>query len=157
MEAAVSAPENCSPRADAARAFAAGRFAGFREAPVIACARRAFHRGYHALRATSRRSDRIGLAVDHSGSMKPKLAEVINAARTFVQSSRQDDRMFVVNFNENVGEFRYRVVSISIVNPSDVGVLDQSGDEILTLVTCYPFNFVGSAPNRFIVRAVKVG
>jgi len=89
--------------------------------------------------------------------MKPKLAEVINAARTFVQSSRQDDRMFVVNFNENVGEFRYRVVSISIVNPSDVGVLDQSGDEILTLVTCYPFNFVGSAPNRFIVRAVKVG
>ena len=44
----------------------------------------------------------VGLVVDHSGSMKPKLADVITAARTFVQSSRPDDRMFVVNFNENV-------------------------------------------------------
>lgn len=44
----------------------------------------------------------VGLVVDHSGSMKPKLADVITAARTFVQSSRQDDQMFVVNFNEKV-------------------------------------------------------
>jgi VWFA-related protein len=44
----------------------------------------------------------VGLVVDHSGSMKPKLADVVTAARTFVQSSRPDDRMFVVNFNENV-------------------------------------------------------
>ncbi len=44
----------------------------------------------------------VGLVVDHSGSMKPKLADVIAAARTFVQTSRPDDRMFVVNFNENV-------------------------------------------------------
>jgi len=55
------------------------------------------------------------------------------------------------------GEFRYRVVSTKIVNPDDVGVLDSSEEEILTLVTCYPFYFVGSAPNRFIVRAVRVG
>jgi VWFA-related protein len=44
----------------------------------------------------------VGLVVDHSGSMKPKLADVIAAARTFVQSSRPDDQMFVVNFNEKV-------------------------------------------------------
>jgi Ca-activated chloride channel family protein len=44
----------------------------------------------------------VGLVVDHSGSMKPKLREVITATRTFVQSSRPDDRMFVVNFNEKV-------------------------------------------------------
>jgi len=43
----------------------------------------------------------VGLVVDHSGSMAPKLAEVITAARTFVASSRSDDDMFVVNFNEN--------------------------------------------------------
>ena len=42
----------------------------------------------------------VGLIVDHSGSMRPKLAEVIAAARTFVQSSSQQDEMFVVNFNE---------------------------------------------------------
>jgi Ca-activated chloride channel family protein len=44
----------------------------------------------------------VGLVVDHSGSMKPKLGDVITAARTFVQSSRPDDQMFVVNFNEKV-------------------------------------------------------
>jgi Ca-activated chloride channel family protein len=44
----------------------------------------------------------VGLIVDHSGSMGPKLAHVVSAARTFVQSSNPEDEMFVVNFNENV-------------------------------------------------------
>lgn len=44
----------------------------------------------------------VGLVVDHSGSMRQKLSEVMAAARTFVQSSSSEDEMFVVNFNENV-------------------------------------------------------
>jgi VWFA-related protein len=44
----------------------------------------------------------VGLVVDHSGSMKPKMADVIAAAQTFVKSSSPDDEMFVVNFNEKV-------------------------------------------------------
>lgn len=44
----------------------------------------------------------VGLVVDHSGSMGPKLRNVITAARTFVQSSNPKDEMFVVNFNEKV-------------------------------------------------------
>jgi sortase A len=48
---------------------------------------------------------------------------------------------------------RYRVASISVVGPDDVGVLDPSPDPRITLVTCYPFYFVGSAPQRFIVQA----
>ena len=43
-----------------------------------------------------------GLLVDHSGSMAPKIAEVIAGARAFVRSSNPEDRMFVVNFNETV-------------------------------------------------------
>jgi sortase A len=54
------------------------------------------------------------------------------------------------------GEFRYRVVSTKIVSPEDVAVLDPDQSEILTLITCYPFYFVGSAPSRFIVRAARV-
>jgi len=54
------------------------------------------------------------------------------------------------------GEYRYRVVSTKVVNPEDVAVLDPSGGETLTLVTCHPFYFVGAAPNRFIVRAERV-
>jgi len=44
----------------------------------------------------------VGLVVDHSTTMGPKLPEVTAAARTFVQSSNRDDEMFVVNFNETV-------------------------------------------------------
>jgi len=44
----------------------------------------------------------VGLVVDHSGSMRSKMQDVIAAVRTFVQSSRPDDEMFVVNFNEHV-------------------------------------------------------
>jgi VWFA-related protein len=44
----------------------------------------------------------VGLVVDQSTSMRPKLAEVIAAARAFVRSSNPDDEMFIVNFNEKV-------------------------------------------------------
>jgi sortase A len=51
------------------------------------------------------------------------------------------------------GLHRYRVQGVSIVQPEDVAVLAPDRKELLTLVTCYPFYFVGSAPQRFIVRA----
>jgi len=55
------------------------------------------------------------------------------------------------------GEYRYRVVSTKVVSPREVGVLASGPNEVLTLVTCYPFYFVGPAPYRFIVRAERVG
>lgn len=54
------------------------------------------------------------------------------------------------------GRFKYEVVSLRVVNPEDVGVLAPSGENVLTLVTCYPFYFVGPAPKRWIVRARQV-
>lgn len=54
------------------------------------------------------------------------------------------------------GVQRYRVVETFIVDPSDVHVLDPTDRPSITLVTCYPFYFVGSAPQRFIVRATLV-
>ncbi len=42
----------------------------------------------------------VGLVIDHSTSMRPKIAEVTAAARTFARSSNPEDEMFVVNFNE---------------------------------------------------------
>jgi sortase A len=50
-------------------------------------------------------------------------------------------------------EHQYKVVSTLIVEPADVQVLYPTGSETLTLVTCYPFDFLGAAPKRFIVRA----
>lgn len=54
------------------------------------------------------------------------------------------------------GEYRYRVVSTRVVDPSEIGVLDSGPTEVLTLITCYPFYFVGAAPQRFIVRAQRI-
>ena len=51
------------------------------------------------------------------------------------------------------GVFRYFVQRTNIVQPGDVWVLDATGYPALTLVTCYPFTYIGSAPQRFIVRA----
>jgi sortase A len=50
----------------------------------------------------------------------------------------------------------YQVTDIWIVDPDAVHVLDQTDHAAITLVTCYPFYFVGSAPQRFIVRAVAL-
>ena len=51
------------------------------------------------------------------------------------------------------GTFEYEVESEKIVRPTDVSVLRASAGPTLTLVTCYPFYYVGSAPKRFIARA----
>ena len=56
---------------------------------------------------------------------------------------------------ETPGDSRtYRVSDVRIVSPDDVSVLDPTPEPTLTLVTCYPFYFVGDAPKRYIVRAV---
>lgn len=66
----------------------------------------------------------------------------------------QEDDLIEVTTPDGV--HRYRVEWTKIVRPKDVHVLDGSGEPELTLVTCYPFYYVGSAPKRFIVRAVRV-
>ncbi|MEI9813149.1 MAG: class D sortase [Acidobacteriota bacterium] len=71
---------------------------------------------------------------------------------TFFRPLRNIARDDVITLETPAGEYRYRVVSTKIVNPEDVSVLDADGSEVLTLVTCYPFYFVGTGANRFIVR-----
>jgi sortase A len=66
---------------------------------------------------------------------------------------RKDDEIRLTTLS---GSYRYLVDSIKVVEPEDTEVLDNSDDAILTLVTCYPFYFVGPAPKRFIVRAHRM-
>ncbi len=75
---------------------------------------------------------------------------------TFFRPLRNIRKNDVITLTTLAAEYRYRVVSTKIVHPEDVSVLDPGADEILTLVTCYPFFFVGSAPERFIVRAERI-
>lgn len=68
-----------------------------------------------------------------------------------LRNIRKDDEITLETLD---GSYRYRVESAKVVDPEDTEVLDDSDDAVLTLVTCYPFAFVGSAPKRFVVRSI---
>jgi sortase A len=70
-----------------------------------------------------------------------------------LQNIRVDDEITLETLS---GLYRYRVDSTEVVDPEETRVLENTDDEILTLVTCYPFSFVGPAPKRFVVRAHKL-
>ncbi|HET9156883.1 MAG TPA: class D sortase [Myxococcaceae bacterium] len=59
----------------------------------------------------------------------------------------------VLELAHRSGVRRFRVERISIVGPDDAEVIAPTARSLVTLVTCYPFYFVGSAPQRFIVQA----
>jgi sortase A len=61
-----------------------------------------------------------------------------------------------IRFSTPRGDILYEVESLTIVDPDDVGILAASGENALTLVTCYPFSYIGPAPKRWIVRARQV-
>lgn len=75
---------------------------------------------------------------------------------TFFRPLRKIHPDDVITLTTLAGKFNYRVVSTRIVDPSEVSVLEAGTSESLTLVTCYPFYFVGPAPDRFIVRAERL-
>jgi sortase A len=54
------------------------------------------------------------------------------------------------------GDLRYKVSRTLIVNPKDLWVLNPTPDANLTLITCFPFQYVGNAPKRFVVQARKI-
>jgi sortase A len=67
---------------------------------------------------------------------------------------RKDDTIELTTLD---GTRRYQVEWTKIVQPTDTSVLAPTRGPALTLVTCYPFYYVGSAPKRFIVRAHRIG
>jgi len=61
-----------------------------------------------------------------------------------------------IQFAARQGRFRYRVTRHTVVEPDELWVLDASPTAALTLITCYPFDFVGPAPRRFVVQAERI-
>ena len=75
---------------------------------------------------------------------------------SFFRPLRNIQRDDLITLATLQGDYHYRVVSSKVVDPTDVTVLNPGASEMLTLVTCYPFYFVGAAPDRFIVQAKRV-
>lgn len=71
-----------------------------------------------------------------------------------LRNIRQHDDILLT---DSRGTELYQVESTRIVAPEDVDVLADVGRPLLTLVTCYPFYYIGAAPKRFIVQAHRVG
>jgi len=68
-----------------------------------------------------------------------------------------NDRVELEWFGTGAGELRkrsYRVERILVVEPSDVSLLGTSDEDALTLITCYPFGYGATSPQRFVIRAV---
>jgi sortase A len=85
----------------------------------------------------------VGVAA-HRDTLFRKLKEI-----------RIHDRIILSTLTE---DYEYEVIATGIVLPNDVSVLAPTlGEKTLTLVTCYPFYFIGAAPKRFIVQARQVG
>jgi sortase A len=61
-----------------------------------------------------------------------------------------DDELHLALAGRNL---QYRVVDLAVVSPHEVGVLAPTDVPSITLVTCYPFYFLGAAPQRYVVRA----
>ncbi len=54
------------------------------------------------------------------------------------------------------GSYRYIVDQLTVVNPDNTSVLEPTAEKTLTIVTCFPFHYIGPAPRRYIVRARQV-
>ena len=76
---------------------------------------------------------------------------------TFFRPLRRIQTGDEIRFATRRGTFRYRVMRHTVVEPDELWVLDASSAAALTLITCYPFDYVGPAPRRFIVHAERIG
>jgi sortase A len=76
---------------------------------------------------------------------------------TFFRPLRQIKIKDEISMDTGSQTFRYHVTSTEIVDPHDVDVLKSHHKNELTLITCYPFSYIGPAPKRFIVHADLVG
>jgi sortase A len=72
---------------------------------------------------------------------------------TFFRGLRDIRKGDDILLSTSAGDVHYVVRNTRVVEPTDVSVLTPTSRSTLTLVTCYPFNYIGAAPRRFIVQA----
>lgn len=102
----------------------------------------------------------LRLAIGHiPGTAFPNSAGTVGLAAhrdTFFRHLGNLRKNDVLLFETREGTFRYRVTATAIVHPEQVEVLRPTDRKTLSLVTCYPFHFVGPAPQRFVVTASQI-
>jgi sortase A len=97
-----------------------------------------------------------GHLADTSWAGQPGNIVLAGHRDTVFRPLRKIQKGDVIDLSTDSGVSHYRVVSTAVVPPTDLSVLEPTAGNTLTLVTCYPFTFIGSAPERFVVHAVEV-
>lgn len=72
---------------------------------------------------------------------------------TFFRSLRQLEQGDTVQVSTARGLFTYEIESIQVVEPEEIHLTAPASEAVATLITCYPFKFIGPAPRRFVARA----
>jgi sortase A len=107
------------------------------------------------LEGTAPRILRVAAGYIHGTALLGTTGNIGVAAHrdTFFRPLRDVRQQDAILITTSYGTFRYAVDAIEIVNPNDVQVLHRTAGPELTLVTCYPFTYLGAAPKRFVIHA----
>jgi sortase A len=84
---------------------------------------------------------------------KPGNVALAGHRDTFFRPLRNIKLGDTITLKTSAGDFQYLVESTQVVPAANVEVLNATTGRTLTLITCFPFDYVGAAPNRFVVRA----
>lgn len=72
----------------------------------------------------------------------------------FLEDIEVKDKIEIKTINN---QYKYEVLETYVTNPKDASIISQDKGKRLRIVTCYPFNYLGSAPNRFVVNLKQIG
>lgn len=113
------------------------------------------HLSVAILEGTSPKTLRIAAGHINGTALPGTVGNICIAAHrdTLFRPLREVQPQDAINITTIYGTFRYIVDRVEIVSPSDVRVLRPTTDQEVTLVTCYPFTYLGPAPKRFVVHA----
>jgi sortase A len=104
--------------------------------------------------------DTLQLAIGHiPGMALPGQAGNVGVAGhrdTFFRELKDLRTGDEIQFSTSSGDFQYAVELLTIVEPDNISALAETSGNVLTLVTCYPFSYIGAAPKRFVVKARQV-
>jgi sortase A len=104
------------------------------------------------------RTLRLGAGLVPGAARPGQVGNIAIAAHrdTFFRPLRYIRQGDLIQFTTNRGSDTYAVEWVKVVNPDDTQVLAATREPALTLITCYPFNYIGPAPERFVVRAKEI-
>jgi len=110
------------------------------------------------LKGTSSRILRLGAGHIAGTALpgEPGNSGIAGHRDTFFRPLKDIQQNDQIQVQTATGVSRYQVDWFKIVGPRDIDVLAPSSESTLTLVTCYPFYYVGPAPKRFVVHAIKL-